>query len=185
VAYAAATGKVLATFDAQNGILAQPITYEVEGRQYVTVITGYSAIAASMGPSGAIAGWDYRTQRRRVLTFTLDGNRSLPPAAPRVVEAVVDDPSFKIDPALSTQGAQTYAGHCLPCHGVAAVAAGAAPDLRKSRVPLDSAAFNAVVHDGALQVHGMPQFAELSETDLLGLQHYLRDAARAGSAEEH
>jgi quinohemoprotein ethanol dehydrogenase len=185
VAYAAATGQVLTTFDAQDGILAQPITYEVAGRQYVTVITGYSAIAASMGPSGAMAGWDYRTQRRRVLTFSLDAKRSLPPTPSIVVEEVVDDPSFTIDHALSTQGAQTYAGHCLPCHGVAAVAAGAAPDLRKSHVPLDSAAFKSVVHDGALQIRGMPQFEELSETDLLGLQHYLRDAARAGSVPGH
>jgi quinohemoprotein ethanol dehydrogenase len=184
VAYSAANGRVLMSFDAQNGILAQPITYQVDGRQYVTVITGYSAIAASMGPSGAIAGWDYRTQRRRVLTFTLDGKAALPGAPPRVVEKVIDDPSFTVDHALSMRGAQTYAASCIPCHGVAAVAAGAAPDLRKSRIPTDAAAFSRVVHDGALQAQGMPQFQEFSDTDLLALRHYLRDAARSAPVEE-
>jgi hypothetical protein len=34
------------------------------------------------------------------------------------------------------------------------------------------------VHDGALLTRGMPQFSELSDTDLTDLRHYLRAQAQ-------
>jgi quinohemoprotein ethanol dehydrogenase len=55
---------------------------------------------------------------------------------------------------------------------------GAAPDLRKSQIPLDAEAFNSVVRDGALGRAGMPGFNELSELELAGLRMYIRQRAR-------
>ena len=178
VAYAADTGAVLWSFDAQDGIVGQPISYSVGGRQYVTVITGFGGIAAALGPQVAQFGWDYRTQRRRVLTFALDGNSSLPAAAAAAPVSKVDDPAFVIDDGLVDKGNVVYAEHCFMCHGVAVVAAGAAPDLRRSAIPLDAAVFESVVRGGALKSKGMPQFQELQDEDLNGLRNFIRYQAR-------
>ena len=127
VAYAADTGAVLWSFDAQDGIVGQPVSYKVDGRQLVSVITGFGGIAAALGPQVAQFGWDYRTQRRRVLTFALDGKAVLPVVAASTPVKNPDDAAFVIDDALVDQGNVVYAEHCFMCHGVGAVAASAAP----------------------------------------------------------
>ena len=50
--YAADSGKKIWSFDAQNGINAQPITYKVDGRQYITQLVGWQDfIYSGLGPS--------------------------------------------------------------------------------------------------------------------------------------
>ncbi len=177
-AYAADTGKVLWEFDAQTGIIANPITYEVDGKQYVTVIAGWRGMG---GPSGARPDWDYYTQPRRVLTFALDGRAKLPPAD-KTVRPYVDDAAFVVDPAKADLGKRTFNAHCFLCHGYNLVSGGAAPDLRKSAVPLSKEALTSVVHDGVLQVNGMPAFAYLVPEQIEGIQHYVRLRARESIA---
>ena len=58
------------------------------------------------------------------------------------------------------------------------MAGGAAPDLRKSQIPLDADAFNAVVRGGALMERGMGKFDNLSDAEMDGLRHYIRQRAR-------
>src|SRR3546814_14911163 len=89
-----------------------------------------------MGTSGGFLGQlleeygiDYRTQARRILTFALDGNATLPAAEP--YEAVaIDDPDYCTAAAAASAGADIYNQRCVVCHGGEAVAAGVAPALR-------------------------------------------------------
>lgn len=175
-AYAADTGKPLWSFDAQNGILGQPIVYRAKGRQYVTVMTGYGAIASGMGPLSAQLGWDYRNQKRRLLTFAIGGKATLPPVERPMLE-VLDDPAAKIDMAQVARGARAF-NYCLPCHGAGAVAGGGAPDLRMSPAVIDAATFEEVVRGGALVSAGMPKFDELGASDLADLRMFIRYRAR-------
>jgi len=46
-AFAADDGKPLWSFDAKLGIVAPPITYQVNGRQYVSVLVGWGGGVAS------------------------------------------------------------------------------------------------------------------------------------------
>ena len=79
----AASGKLLWSFYARNGILSTPISYMVRGRQYVTVIAAFGGPPAALGTFVAkYGGWDYRDQERRVLTFALDGKARLPHMPP-------------------------------------------------------------------------------------------------------
>ncbi|WP_088183002.1 PQQ-dependent dehydrogenase, methanol/ethanol family [Sphingobium sp. Z007] len=171
-AYAADSGKPLWRFAAQAPVTAPPISYAVNGKQYVTVITG-------MGTSGAAFGAllpvsiDYRTQARRILTFALDGKATLP-KADIVPLTPATDLDFKPDPAVEARGMLTYARHCAVCHGVDVIAAGHAPDLRASTVPLDPATFATVVRDGALVSNGMPRFEEFDDANLAALRQYIR-----------
>jgi quinohemoprotein ethanol dehydrogenase len=170
-AYSAATGEKLWSFEAQNGILSAPISYSVGGRQYVTVIASYRSSVANQ------PNWDYRQQKRRVLTFALGGNKRLP-RFERVAEPVLDDPEFKIDPAKSALGMATYNSTCFICHGAGMTAGGAAPDLRKSAIALDPAGFTAALREGALMERGMGKFDHLTDAEVEGLRHFIRQRAR-------
>ncbi|WP_210163192.1 PQQ-dependent dehydrogenase, methanol/ethanol family [Niveispirillum irakense] len=170
-AYAADDGRKLWSFDAQNGILGNAITYKAGGKQYVTILTGWRSSFAGK------PNWDYEQQRRRVLTFVLDGKAILPPAD-RTDIPVLDDASFTIDPDKAKIGAGVYNSSCVICHGAGMVAGGAAPDLRKSSMPMDADTFRAVVHDGILMERGMPNFDILSDGEIEGLRHYIRQRAR-------
>src|SRR3546814_2940563 len=94
-AYDSETGKRLWTFAAGSGVLGPPITYKVNGRQYITVLSGFGTSGALFGEKVARFGWQYRTQPRRILTFVLDGKAGpLPPAAPRTEEHPSELPSL-------------------------------------------------------------------------------------------
>jgi quinohemoprotein ethanol dehydrogenase len=178
-AFDSATGKRLWRFDAQAGVLAPPISYRIKGRQYITVLSGFGTSGAYFGQRVAKFGWQYRSQQRRVLTFVLDGTAKLPPSAgPEKVTALKEE-GFRPDDALFSAGAEVYGRRCITCHGVDARAAGIAPDLRASPIPLDSGGFDAVVREGVLLANGMPQFEEMTDEQLRAVRHYIRAEAQA------
>ena len=72
-AYRADDGKPLWNFKAPSGILAAPVTYSVDGRQFVAVLSGWGGLVvnSSPGPQQAAA------PPGRVLAFALDGHAGL------------------------------------------------------------------------------------------------------------
>jgi hypothetical protein len=54
--------------------------------------------------------------------------------------------------------------------------------LRASPLALSAPAFAQVVKGGVLEARGMPRYAELSDSDLESLIHYLRARARESLA---
>ncbi len=181
-AYDARTGKVLWSYDAKAPIMAPPITYSVGDRQYVSVLTGAGSSLVLVGKNLERFGIDYRQQRRRVLTFVLGGKRSLPPTERYVFEPVAD-PDYRRDPKTEQVGEYAYDVTCLMCHGLDAVAAGIAPDLRTSPAIVSQDAYDAVVHDGALVAQGMPQFDEFPLEKISAIRQFLRAKAAAARTE--
>jgi quinohemoprotein ethanol dehydrogenase len=174
IAYNASNGQELWSFPAQAPVLAAPISYMAGGKQYLTVMVGTGSGAGTAPISFGDIVVDYRTQRKRALTFVLDGSAQLPTApAPFVLEPVVDS-DYRDDPVLEVRGARLFMQTCYLCHGPGAVSGGSAPDLRGSQVPLAAEAFAAVVRDGALAVNGMPKMPDLSTDDLAALRQYIR-----------
>jgi quinohemoprotein ethanol dehydrogenase len=173
-AYTASDGKELWHFAAQAPVIAAPISFAAGGKQYVTVMVGIGGGAGTtpFAYDGIVV--DYGTQRKRALTFVLDGGAQLPPAPPPFVVRPVADPDYRPDPALEAQGAHLFTRTCYLCHGGEAVSGGSAPDLRASQVPLTAQAFSAVVRGGALAANGMPRMTDLSDADLAALRQYIR-----------
>ncbi len=177
-AYNAATGERVWQFNAGLGIIAPPVTYAVDGKQYVSILVGWGG--ASGFPSKYVnRGWKYGAQPRRLLTFALDAKAKLPETAPPDMKVyALDDPDLVLDERLVAQGAALY-GNCIMCHGANTISSGApAPDLRESGIAFDRASFASLLRSGAMQSGGMPQYDEFSEEQLDALWMYIRAGAR-------
>ena len=177
VAYDAASGAEQWRFHVGSGISAPPITYAVDGRQYVALLVGWGgAMAGVGGPSEAAHGWSYGVHPRRLIAFALDGGTELPASPPPRVPVPVEAPFFEVDAGLAQQGAREYGGVCSSCHGRGAMSSGMAPDLRASGAVLSAAAFARVLRDGR-NAQGMPAYPELTDQQLTALRHYIRERA--------
>jgi quinohemoprotein ethanol dehydrogenase len=132
-AYCATTGEKLWNFYADLGINAAPMTYSVDGVQYISILVGYGVL--SMRPRSATtdgamerspAGFS-RSHSVKTMTLRL----GLPP---RFTIDAIEGPSFIIDAKLAAKGAKLY-GNCGGCHGVdMRNIASFAKDLRQSRL---------------------------------------------------
>ncbi len=177
MAYHARSGKTLWDQDLGLGISAPPITYKIDGRQYVTLLVGFGGSVAGLGGAGKL-GWSYGVHTRRVVAFSLTGKASLPPQPAPFFPEPLDPKEFEINPNLQQVGGQLY-GLCGYCHGGGATAGGMAPDLRASPVPLVDALFKDVVRNGSRIDRGMPGFPNFTDQHLKALQHYIRGRARS------
>ena len=176
VAYNATNGDELWRFPAGLGIAAPPITYELDGKQYVSLLVGWgSAYAATGGDDANALGWSYGRHMRRLLTFSLEATQSLPPLPPPAVPQPVDAPYFEVNAQAAASGAEIY-GQCSWCHGGEVLSGGLAPDLRASAIPLTDEAFKATVQHGRVNL-GMPAYEGLTDEHLDALQHYIRQQA--------
>jgi quinohemoprotein ethanol dehydrogenase len=179
VAYDAASGEDLWTMNLGNGISAPPITYSVDGKQYVALLVGWGGGTAGLGgPAAAAHGWAYGVHPRRLVAFSLDGSAKLPPSPPPGVPEPVAMPDFEVDMELAGQGGPEFEGTCSRCHGPRVISAGMAPDLRASAVVASAAVFEDIVRGGSRAEQGMPRYTRLTDNQLESLRHYIRRQAQ-------
>lgn len=185
LAYNATSGDIVWEFDAGLGISAPPITYKIDGRQYVSVLVGWGGIYASTGGQDAYdKGWAYGAHQRRLITFSLDGKANMAALPEPLYPQPLIVKDFEVDIAKATIGAEQYYLHgCNRCHGGGGISGGAAPDLRASPVCTDENAFTTVVKEGANIERGMPQYKDLTEEEITGLIHFIRYLANSSLPE--
>jgi PQQ-dependent dehydrogenase (methanol/ethanol family) len=163
-AYDAKTGAQLWTFDAQTAVYAAPITYELDGVQY---------IAASVG--GAAQGGDYFAPTyARMLVFAVGGKAKLPPNQPYTA-AVLNPPASTASADVIQLGNDKYTQHCSICHGAGGTQARTSfPNLTVTPFLHSQPAFDTVVLQGMRADKGMGSFAkDLSPTDAAAVREYL------------
>ena len=170
-AYRATDGKKLWEAPAQNVPIAAPITYAIDGQQYVAVNAGWG------GGLAHIEGFrfkDLKVSKSRLLVFKLGGKASLP--------TFDDAPTLAIAPPPVTATAEQIAAgqtlfgkNCSICHGVEA--RGGIKDLRQMS-PQTHAQFQDIVIGGARQSKGMASFGDLlSKADAEAIHGYLTKRA--------
>ena len=174
VAYAADTGRKLWSFDAGIGIMAPPITYAVNGRQYVAVMAGYGG---GYGISTAVADMAGPRPMGRLFVFALDAK------APYKFERIAPAPAVVVagnwSPAVVAHGGQIFESTCAVCHGATARSSGVVPDLRRSSVTADKDAWHEVVINGALTSNGMISFKRwLTPADSEAVRAYIAVRAK-------
>ncbi|MBM3808386.1 MAG: PQQ-dependent dehydrogenase, methanol/ethanol family [Acidimicrobiia bacterium] len=158
IAYNAATGGKLWSAYAGTGIVAPPITYAVNGQQYVSVMAGW----------GGAFPKKFRSVGR-LLTYRIGGDAKPPVrTADRPVTAIPSTASA----ADIAAGAKLFNTYCVRCHGGATVL----PDLRRSTPGILNGLDK--VLDGAMVERGMPRFAEFDRAMTGQLRAYLLDERR-------
>lgn len=179
-AYDARTGKRLWKHEVGHGVVGPPITYLVDGEQYVTLLAGYGA-AAPDDP-----GWRFGKHLPKVVTFKLGGTAKLPAMAPRDRSVKpIYDPAFAIDEAAAARGRELWNRNCAVCHTPNGGNANW-PDLRESEMAHDLATLRQILKTGALASLGMPKFDDLSDRQIadihMAVKYYSRQAAKGDTA---
>ena len=178
VAYRADNGERLWDFFAQTGIVAPPISYELDGQQYIAVASGWGGVFALV--YGGLFPAESDPGVGRLMVFKLGAKAELP----ALVESSVVKPmppASTADAATIAKGKLIYDINCTVCHGDHAISSGLIPDLRWSPLLVADEAMQAVVIDGALTSRGMPSFkGQISKADLTSLRAYIISAANDG-----
>ena len=178
VAYRATDGEILWSKELKVGISAPPVTYSVDGKQYISLLVGWGGAGQIVGTHAAQHGWKYKAHPRRLYTFALDATTEVPDTPPPMLATPVDPKDFEINAAKVAYGEHIYTQSCFLCHGGGVVSGGGAPDLRESPIVLSQDAFRSVVIEGALLKNGMPRFKDYTDKEITGLMHYIRKKAR-------
>ncbi len=165
--YRADDGRKLWEMPAGSVPVAGPMTYEIDGTQYIAVNAGWnSAIVHGLhdGPE------PFSVSSANLLVFALDAKGvTLPPTPPAdSLPAPPSDPQ----PADQVQaGAVLYAAQCAVCHGQNA--AGGVKDLRYLNADTQ-AQFLDIVLGGKLKKEGMESFSDrLSTAQVQSIHAYL------------
>ena len=164
-------GTLLSALDVGTSIVAAPMTYEVDGVQYIAVMAGLGGGPLSFAPPPRSAA-ALRGNEGRILVFKLDGGAvplpALLPAAPPFPEP----PPLSADAATVREGATLFNENCASCHRNS-TPYGSTPDLRRMTAA-SHASFNDVVLRGALRPRGMPQWDDaLSQAQVDAIHAYL------------
>ena len=178
-AYDKETGETLWSYNTYTSMLAPPISFELDGEQYVSILTGTGGGDLFGGeplpPVAEHASLTYNNYGR-LLVFKLGGKAELPVPDLRDREIPVRDVAA-LEHSSIQRGERLYNENCAVCHGFLVRSGGAIPDLR--RISEGSlAAWDQIVIDGILSANGMASFGDvLNEAQSGDLLSYVKARA--------
>lgn len=183
IVYRADTGEKLQDITVGTGIMAAPVTYEIDGEQYVAVLAGFGGAVAPVYPK-EMAGYTWQNYGR-ILAFKLGGGKTpLPPL--RTPQTTPEPPALAFySDSLAERGKPLFMSLCIVCHGARGEARlSAYPDLNRL-TPATHAAFDSIVLGGKLKASGMSSFADLLQpADVQAIHAYLLSQQRTLWQEE-
>ena len=168
LAYAADDGQKLWDVDLGVAVMAPPITYALDGKQYVSVLAGWGGATALFGvnPAG-----EYKPEGR-LWTFVIGGDKNIVPVKGQPYPELTKV-EFNDDPAVLQQGSDIFAERCAMCHGRNAQSGGSLADLRYA-APATYDIFQNIVREGAYSGLGMPNLGEyISEQEADSIKQYI------------
>jgi quinohemoprotein ethanol dehydrogenase len=169
--YAADTGKVLKVIKTGSHIMAAPMTYAVNGEQYVAVQAGYGGTSITVGPIPPSSAALKYQNTNRIIAFKIGGGAV--PTPPLRTEPVLEKPpEQKATQAQIDAGEIVFIAQCQRCHQLGP---SSTPDLRRLNDGLH-VAFKDIVLRGILAPAGMERFDDiLSEQDVENVHAYFID----------
>lgn len=173
-------GELLKQIEVGTAMIAAPMTYSIDGVQYIAILAGSGGGGWSSWLPQNIAFT--KGNANRILAFRLDGGPTPVPPDLAPPGPIPEPPAQTGTAADIAAGAQIFAANCRSCHTNAWPAP--VPDLRRTTAATHSA-FKQIVLQGALQARGMPAFGDvLTEQDAEQVQAYILSLAHEGYAAE-
>ena len=163
-AYRADNGDPVWQGRTQVTAMAPPISYQVDGEQYIAVVAGWGG---AMGDMGGYYGEDTQSNGR-VLAFKLGGKLRLP-INPRE-DVLPEPPALTASEEQLDAGAKLYDVYCSRCHGAGARSGKMVPDLRYMSAQTHQI-FDAIVYGGIYADRGMVSFAKSMNLEQVGILH--------------
>ncbi|MDC9603049.1 PQQ-dependent dehydrogenase, methanol/ethanol family [Pseudoalteromonas sp. GABNS16G] len=172
MAFNARTGDPLWESPMGTGVIAAPITYEVDGTQYVSIAAGWGGV---FGKSQRAS--DLKTAGT-VYTFVLNGDAEMPEFTQYQLNSLVSGVEY--NPDFIGEGTALYVSNCVFCHGVPGVDKGGnIPNLGYSKKSVIEN-LDAFLFHGPFVSSGMPDFTEtLSKTDVEKIKAFIQGTADA------
>jgi quinohemoprotein ethanol dehydrogenase len=168
-AYDALSGQKLKDIDVGTSIGAGPMSYSIDGTQYIAVMAAWGG-----------GGWNFahptsaayqRGNEGRIIAFKLDGGPTPVPARLPPIQPIPRPPTLTASAEMVQKGGDLFKAHCSSCH--LNVPGTLAPDLRRM-TPETHEAFRQIVLGGALIKAGMPPWDDvLSPADADAIHAYL------------
>jgi quinohemoprotein ethanol dehydrogenase len=169
IAYSADKGAKLWEANAQTGLVAAPMTYEVDGEQYVAISAGWGGGFPRY--LGEIAAQNRMHTISRMLVYKIGATGTLPPQPPG--PARTTPPPLYASAAPIERGRTLYNTNCGICHGLGGVSGGSTPDLRHMSLETRER-FVGIVLGGLKEPGGMPTFVHrLSIEEVNAINDYL------------
>ena len=168
----AKTGQVIWTKNLGTGIVAPPITYLVDGVQYVTIAVGWGGVVSLKNKNTE------QINPGTIYTFAIGKNVAMPvfekEAKKEYVTLAVD-----ISDTQVAKGEDLFDKYCSACHTLAPNnPGGTIPNLTYSH-PDIMGAFHQIVGDGIFLPKGMPKFkGRLSDADITNIKGYILSSAK-------
>jgi len=170
VAYRAESGAKIWETSVGSGVIAPPVTYLVDGRQYLSLAVGW----------GGAGGLDNKSTEHVypgiVYTFAIGGTASPPNHPEMPAKALIEGEIFADSKDLET-GNQLFDMNCSLCHGTLGTGGGALPDLAYSSIRIHEN-FKYIVK-GSFIALGMPNFnGKLTDEEINLIQQYIFATAK-------
>ena len=172
-AYDAANGDQLWQYQSDSAILAGPITYELDGDQYVAVAQGSGGVV--MLTIGDEVRKNTVNQNRLLVFKRGKSEKGFLPIDDSVVQIQPLYGHSDTDDATIKNGEYLYHTNCASCHGIDATSNYVVPDLRYMTEKTHED-FATIVLGGSLTHNGMIGFYETLNLDDVNMIHeYLKD----------
>ena len=173
----AKTGEQLLSLQVGSSMMAAPMTYTVDGEQYVAIMAALGGGGGQSFPPGS-AAYKYGN-KGRIIAFKLGGG-----AVPLPKEIIYDDVGFLMPPVVRrgtdeqiATGSDLFTRNCAKCHATMDGRGAGIPDLRRMQ-ELAHSEFNDILLKGIRAEKGMGNFSELlSADDVEAIHSYLIDWA--------
>ncbi|WP_449538977.1 PQQ-dependent dehydrogenase, methanol/ethanol family [Ferdinandcohnia sp. Marseille-Q9671] len=174
IAYDATSGDELWEFMMDAGANAPPITYEIDGKQYISIFAAGNSLAGT-------------THGDKIYTFSLEGQFGSLEDIPEDqinVSPTANDPSAtdkkqdaeEGDKSTAHEGADIYKNNCLACHGDNGEGGHNGPNLQKSEMLQDREQLIKQIKQGSA---GMPPFeGVLDDAQIDALVEYLQSLGK-------
>ena len=167
-AYSATDGKKLWSIETRSAIHSVPVSFEVEGEQYILMPVGFGSGSRLFDVNSSMATPESMRGPARLLAFKLDANTPFPETS-IVVPAVPEPPLQTASAEVIRQGRlAAYKFRCSNCHGGLLDGSGAGQWMAGSQIcatcrTMCTTGFLAIVMGGSARKRGMPGFADGGE----------------------